>query len=150
VKELQRVTPASALAVEDASAVSAAVESALSANTRRAYAAGWSAWQSFAKARGWPAMPPLPEQVAAWAVAMNAEGLTPPSVRCRLAALAFTCRVVPLALRPDHPPTQAELVKQTLRGIVRQRNHRSRQSAPVTPDICAAVLLRRTRKMQRC
>jgi len=56
----------SALTVADASAVSAVVESALSANTRRAYAAGWSAWQSFAATRGWPAMPPTPEQVAAW------------------------------------------------------------------------------------
>jgi len=33
-------------------------------------------------------------------------------------------------------------VKQTLRGIVRQRNHRPRQSAPVTPDICAAAAVK--------
>jgi len=131
----QKVTPASALTVADASAVSAAVESALSVNTRRAYAAGWDAWQEFAATRGWPAMPPRPEQVASWAVAMDADGLSPPSIRCRLAALAFARRVAPLALRPDHPPTTAELVKQTLRGLVRQRNHRPKQSAPVTPDI---------------
>jgi len=132
-------TAASALTVADASAVSAAVDSALSQNTRRAYAAGWNAWQSFAGKRGWPALPPTPEQVAAWCVAMAESGLSPPSIRCRLAALAFACRVAPAHLRPEHPPTQAELVKQTLRGLVRQRNHRPCQSAPVTPDICAAV-----------
>jgi len=64
-------------------------------------------------------MPPTAEQVAAWTVAMDSAGLTPPSIRCRLAALAFACRVAPAHLCPDHPPTQAELVKQTLRGIVR-------------------------------
>jgi len=33
-------------------------------------------------------------------------------------------------------------VKQTLRGIVRKRNHRPKQSAPVTPDICAAAAVK--------
>jgi len=138
-------TPApvtSALAAADASSVSAAVESALSQNTRRAYAAGWSAWQSFASSRGWPAMPPRPEQVAASAVAMDADGMKPPSARCRLAALAFACRVAPAHLRPDSPPTSAKLVRQTLRGLVRQRNHRPRQSPPVTPDICAKAAVK--------
>jgi len=126
---------ASALTVADASAVSAALENPLSVNTRRAYAAGFAAWQKFAATRGWPAMPPRPEQVAARCVAMSESGLMPPSVRCRLAALAFACRVAPVALRPVSPPTEAKLVKQTLRGLVCQRNHRPRQSAPVTPDI---------------
>jgi len=52
MKQMQNVTRASALTVEDASAVQSAVESALSANTRRAYAAGWNAWQEFAATRG--------------------------------------------------------------------------------------------------
>jgi len=33
-------------------------------------------------------------------------------------------------------------VKQTLRGIVRKGNHRPRQSAPVTPDMCAAAAVK--------
>jgi len=102
---------------------------------RQQYTAGWNAWQEFAATRGSPAMPPSPEQVAAWAAAMASAGLTPPSIRRRLAVLAFACRVAPAHLRPVSPPTSAELVKLTLRGIVRQRKHRPRQSAPVTPDI---------------
>jgi len=133
--KMQGAAVPSALAVEVSSAVQAAVDSALSKNTRRAYAAGFAAWSEFAETRGWPAMPPMPEQVAAWAVAMADAGLSPPSIRCRLAALAFACRVSPSHLRPEHPPRQSEMVQQTLRGIVRVRNHRPRQSAPVTPDI---------------
>jgi len=87
-------------------------------------------------------MLPSPEQVAAWAVAMASAGLTPPSIRCRLAALAFACRVALAHPRPGNPPTTAELVRQTLRGIVRQCNHRPRQTAPVTPDICAAAAVK--------
>jgi len=49
-------TAASALA--DSSAVAAAVGSAFSVNTRRAYAAGFGAWQSFTATRGWAPMPP--------------------------------------------------------------------------------------------
>jgi len=142
MKISRRNAPEGALTVADAAAVSSAVESALSSNTRRAYAAGWRAWQDFAATRGWAPMPPTPEQVAAWCAAMSESGLSPPSVRCRLAALAFACRVAPVALRPEHPPTGAELVRQMLRGIVRQRNHRPRQSAPVTPDICAAAAVK--------
>jgi len=133
MKHLQNAKPASALTVADSSAVSAAVTAALSDNTVRAYAAGFAAWQDFAATRGWAPMPCSPDQVAAWAVAMDADGLATPSIRCRLAALAFACRVAPHRLRPDHPPTQ--LVKHPLRGLVRQRNHRPRQSAQVTPDI---------------
>jgi len=48
----------------------------------------------------------------------------------------------PADLRPVSPPTEAEIVKQTLRGIVRKRNHRPKQSAPVTPDICAAAAVK--------
>jgi len=52
MNRMQQVARPSALTVEDSSAVSAAVENALSKNTRRAYAAGWNAWQSFAETRG--------------------------------------------------------------------------------------------------
>jgi len=75
-------------------------------------------------------------------VAMSESSLTPPSIRCRLAALAFACRVAPVALRLVSPPTTAELVRQTLRGLVRQRKHRPRQSASATPDICAAAAVK--------
>jgi len=133
--KMQRAAVPPALAVEDSSAVQAAVDSALSKNTRRAYAAGFAAWSEFTETRGWPAMPPMPEQVSAWSASVAGAGLSPSSIRCRLAALAFACRVAPEHLRLEHPPTGAELVGQTLRGIVRQRNHRPRQSVPVTPDI---------------
>jgi len=62
------------------------------------------------------------------------------SVQAKLAALACACCVAPEAVRPTSPPTQAEIVRQTLRGIVRGRKHRTRQSAPVPPDICAAAV----------
>jgi len=70
---------------------------------------------------------------------MDSDGMKLTSIRCRLASLAFACRAAPAHLRPDTPPTNAELVRQTLRGLVRQRNHRPKQSAPVTPDIGAAA-----------
>jgi len=142
MKIARKAAPVGALTVEDAAAVMVAVESALSVNTRRAYAAGWRSWQSFASSRGWSAMPPAPDQVAAWCVAMDSDGMTPPSICCRFASLAFACRVAPEHRRLDQPPTTAELVRQTLRGLVRLRKHRPKQSAPVTPDLCVAAAVK--------
>ena len=114
--------------------VAAAVDDALSPNTRRAYSSAWSAWTAFCEARGWSALPGAPCHVALYLAARLDAGASMPTLRLALAAISKEhSRAGQLS------PASHSDVKSAMRGFARQRGGRQRQAKPLDTEAVAAV-----------
>lgn len=100
----------------DRDRVAAAVSAARSPSTRRAYAAAWQRWATWAADRGAVALPGAPEHVAAYLAERHASGLKAATIAVDRAAIAAAHKAAGLA-----DPTATEGVRLTLAGLRRQR-----------------------------
>jgi Site-specific recombinase XerD len=97
------------------------------AATRRAYQSDWRIFAAWCEARGAAALPAAPEAVAAFLAAQAEAGAKPSTLSRRAAAIRYAH-----ALAGHEPPTAAEAVKATMRGIRRTHGTAPVQKAPAT------------------
>jgi integrase len=103
-------------------------------STLRAYASCWCDWTLWAEAHAVPALPANPVDVGAY-LAYKARGVSPASLRLRLAAIAAAHRAAGLADTSKDPT-----VKAVLRGIQRTRRVEARRKTPLVVAAMRAVL----------
>jgi integrase len=84
-------------------------------STRRVYRRHWRAFAEWCAAEGRPALPATSETVRAYAIAEGARGLSPSTIRGRLAAVRFVHRAEG---EPD--PTAGREVENTVKNLTRQ------------------------------
>lgn len=112
----------------------------LSAATRRAYRADLRRFGDWCAARGVAALPAAPETVAAFLAAEAAAGARSATLTRRRAAIRHIHRLA----RHDHPdladPTDAETVRQAMRGIRRAKGTAPERKAPATAERVLAMV----------
>ena len=122
------------LTAQDQRRIQDALQSSTSAHTRRAYNQAWRRFESWAKDRGFPALPASPELVAAFLAELADEGKAVSTLRLQKSALAAVHRST------GHPdPTDNEGVKRVLSGLARANGRPQRQAKPLTENALAAV-----------
>lgn len=97
--------------------------------TKRAYGADWRAFSRWCEARGATKLPALPEVVSAYLSAEADAGRKVSTIVRRAAAIRYAHSLAGL-----EPPTNAETVKATLRGIRRAVGVAPVQKMPATAD----------------
>lgn len=102
--------------------------------TRRAYRSDWAIFCAWARARAVPALPAAPEEVAAFLAAEATRGVKVATLARRAAAI----RYVHAAERLE-PPTNAEVVRATLRGIRRTVGSAPAQKMPLLAAQVTAI-----------
>ena len=117
-----------------AARVKAAVAASRAPNTRRAYAQQWARFKDWMRRQGTPALPASPAYVAAYLVDRTEDGARPATLKQACAAIAQAHRE---AMHPN--PCQAEGVRRTLAGLVREMGHRPRQAAGLTESAMGAI-----------
>lgn len=101
--------------------------------TRRAYAADFRAFCAWCGDRGVEALPAMAETVAAFLAYEADRGVRPSTIGRRVASIRYAHK-----LAGHEPPTNAEPVKATVRGIRRSVGAAPKRMAPATADkICA-------------
>src|SRR5262249_30542762 len=98
--------------------------------TRAAYRSDFASFRAYCLARGIDALPALPETVAAYLASEAEAGLKPPTIGRRCAAIRHAHK-----LAGYEPPTNAEGVKATLRGIRRAIGAAPKRKAPALAEI---------------
>ena len=134
----QQLGPPTGLTPEDV-ALCRAFEDTRPAATRRAYALGRRRFEEWCAASGipfaFPAHAVTPEAVAAFVVAMAAEGLKPASVGNYVAGIAAMHRDLDLP-----SPADARVVREALGAVRRAKGTAQRQAAPLRRATVAATL----------
>ncbi len=103
--------------------------------TRRAYRCDWTRYTAWCDARGLCALPAAPETVAAFLAWEAGAGRKVSTIRRRVAAIRLAHRLC------DHePPTNAELVHGTVRGIARTHGSAPNQKAPALAELLRLVV----------
>ena len=105
------------------------------AATRRAYRSDFDLFRSWCESKGVPALPAAPEVVAAFLAAEATRGTKTSTISRRLAAIRYAHK-----LAGHEPPTNAEAVKATLRGIRRTAGSTPARKAPATADKVLAMV----------
>lgn len=106
-----------------------------SANTRRAYAADWAAFQTWCEALQLAVLPAEPMTVARYLAHLADSGLKPSSITRAVSAIRYAHRAAGY-----EPPTGAEGVKAVMRGIRRKRGTKARRVAPATAEALELML----------
>jgi len=119
-----------------APAVQVAIEASLSANTRRAYASAWAQFRAWCEDQGVPAMPASPATLASYLTDGAARGLKASTLSQSRAAITAAHRA---AGRPD--PGDSELVRHTVRGILRTIGSMQQGKSPVMRGQLHGVLV---------
>jgi site-specific recombinase XerC len=101
---------------------------ALSAATRAAYASDWRAFEGWCANRGVDALPASPASVAGFLAAMAECGLRPATIARRCAAVRYFHRLSGV----DPLPTDAAIVKTTMKGLRRSLGAAQAKKAPAT------------------
>jgi site-specific recombinase XerD len=99
-------------------------------STRAAYQSDFASFQVFCLSRGVSSLPALPETVAAYLASEAESGLKPSTISRRCAAIRYAHKVA-----GHEPPTNAEAVKATLRGIRRSTGVAPVRKAPAVAEI---------------
>ena len=128
------LVPVEVVERETAAAVAFALADKADA-TRRAYRSDWQRFAAWCTARGEAALPAEPKVVATFLASEAAAGVKPPTLARRVAAIRYAHR-----LDGHEPPTNAEAVRATLRGIRRTKGTAPAQKAPATADRIATML----------
>lgn len=100
-----------------------------SSATRRAYRGDWEVFTVWCEERGIEPLPALPEAVATFLSSQAKAGLKASTLARRAAAIRYAH-----AIAGHEPPTNAEVVKATMRGIRRSLGTAKTQKAPATSD----------------
>jgi site-specific recombinase XerC len=100
----------------------------LSAATRTAYASDWRVFEGWCIDRGVEALPASPASVAAFLAAMAERGLRPATIARRCAAVRHYHRLVGI----DPLPTDAAIVKTTMKGLRRSLGAAQAKKAPIS------------------
>ena len=108
------------------------------AATRRAYRSDFALFRSWCDKKCISALPAAPEIVAAFLAAEAKRGTKTSTIGRRLAAIRYAHKIV-----GHEPPTNAEAVKATLRGIRRTAGSAPARKAPATADRILAMVERR-------
>ena len=103
--------------------------------TRRAYRSDFALFRAWCEAKRVPALPAAPETVAAFLAAEASRGTKVSTIGRRLAAIRYAHKLV-----GHEPPTNAEAVKATLRGIRRTAGSAPARKAPATADKVLAMV----------
>jgi site-specific recombinase XerD len=103
--------------------------------TRRAYRSDFAQFRSWCERKRVPALPADPEAVAAFLAAEASRGARVSTIGRRLAAIRYAHK-----LAGHEPPTNAEAVKATLRGIRRTAGSAPARKAPATADKVLAMV----------
>jgi site-specific recombinase XerD len=98
--------------------------------TRAAYKSDFATFQTWCNRRGVDSLPAAPETVASFLAAEAETGRKPATVGRRRAAIRYVHK-----LSGFEPPTNAEAVKATLRGIRRTMGTAPARKAPATAEI---------------
>jgi len=98
--------------------------------TRAAYRSDFASFQAFCLSRGVASLPATPETVAAYLASEAEAGLKPSTISRRCAAIRYAHK-----LAGHEPPTNAEAVKATLRGIRRSIGAAPVRKAPAVAEI---------------
>ncbi|MYA89061.1 MAG: hypothetical protein F4X97_11550, partial [Boseongicola sp. SB0662_bin_57] len=115
----------------------AAIRDSKSANTVRAYRAAWKKWEAWAIEHGKTAMPAQPDAVALFLAARAVDGMSVPSLRLSVAAIAAAHDTAGHA-----NPCADRVVKTAMKGLVRQAAQAGasqKQAAALTVDAVAAI-----------
>ena len=139
-------SPSRSLVVADAGALPATLQPELeeaagyaraekAAATRRAYRSDFARFRSWCETKHIPALPAAPETVAAFLAGEASRGTKASTIGRRLAAIRYAHKIV-----GHEPPTNAEIVKATLRGIRRTAGSASSRKAPATADKIVAMV----------
>lgn len=102
--------------------------------TQRAYASDWRDFEDWCAREGVPTRPATPKSVADYLAHLADRELKASTIGRRVAAITWVHRQRDLL-----PPTSAELVKRTLRGIRRTIGAKVDRKAPVTAKIVKAM-----------
>ena len=103
--------------------------------TRRAYRSDWTLYAAWCDTRGCCALPATPATVAAFLAYEADDGRQVSTIRRRAAAIRLAHR-----LCDYEPPTNAELVRGTLRGIARTHGAAPHQKAPALAERLRAMV----------
>jgi site-specific recombinase XerD len=106
-----------------------------SAATRRAYRSDFDLFRAWCETKRVSALPAQPETVAAFLAAEANRGVKSSTIGRRLAAIRYAHRIA-----GHEPPTNAEAVKATLRGIRRTAGNNPARKAPATADKIVAMV----------
>ena len=127
--------PGVALPEQVKEAIGRAIAASRSPNTRRSYQVAWRAWESWARGRGYQALPARAETIAAYLTERAAAGAGASTLGTALAALAAAHGA---AGEPD--PTSSEGVRRTVAGLRREvAGGAQRQARPLTEMALAAI-----------
>ena len=127
--------PLPALLEADMSAAGDFIRDSAAASTRRAYRSDWRLFIAWCTARGAEPLPATPAIVAAFLAAEAHRGTKSATITRRAAAIRYAHR-----LAGHEPPTSAEAVRATMKGIRRTIGTAKEQKAPATADLITKML----------
>ena len=122
------------LNTDDAERVREALESARAPATRRVYASQWRRFTDWADRREVPTLPASPSAVAAYLSERAASGASIATLRLCRASIAAAHADANLDDPCSHPG-----VRRTMSGLARMLGRATKQAAPLTSDVAAAV-----------
>jgi site-specific recombinase XerD len=127
--------PLPALLEADMSAAGEFIRDAAAASTRRAYRSDWRLFTAWCTTRGAEPLPATPAIVAAFLATEVHRGTKAATITRRAAAIRYAHR-----LAGHEPPTSAEAVRATMKGIRRTIGTAKEQKAPATADLIMKML----------
>jgi len=116
--------------VDPRASVRAYLEASSSDNTRRAYKSDWADFSTWCDGAGETLLPATPISVARYIAQLADRGIKASTIQRRISAI----RAVHVAAGAE-PPTNAECVKATMRGIRRSKGTKPNKKAPATAEI---------------
>ena len=118
----------------DVERVQEALESARALATRRVYASQWRMFTTWAERREVPTLPASPSAIAAYLSERAASGASIATLRLCRASIAAAHADANLDDPCSHPG-----VRRTMAGLARMLGRGTKQAAPLTSDVAAAV-----------
>lgn len=112
------------------------VQASKAENTRKAYAAHWRTFTTWAAGAGLQALPAAPESVVAFITHQADKGRKPATLQASLAAIAFQHKTAGAI-----NPCDDIRVTTTLAGIRRDKKTRPAQKAPATLDVVRRMVI---------
>jgi site-specific recombinase XerD len=122
--------------VDPMASVRAYLAASSSSNTRRAYSSDWADFTTWCGQVLEQPLPAEPETIARYLAQLADSGSKTSTIQRRVAAIAAAHR----AARFDPPPTSAEGVKATMRGIRRTLGAKPTRKAPTTAELLVRVI----------
>jgi site-specific recombinase XerD len=121
--------------VDPRASVKAYLEASSSDNTRRAYKSDWADFSAWCDTVNLNSMPATPIAVGTYLAQLADRGIKASTIQRRISAI----RAVHVAAGAE-PPTNAEGVKATMRGIRRTKGTRPNKKAPATAEVITNLI----------